>query len=319
MCAALLGFDPDAALALLSERKGAQSDTYEFAFNGGCAAIEKQDWKLAAHLLATSFDTASTIMEQEGFSDAEKASEMSLILTQQGFVAQAQGLRDEAVKRYLQVVDMKGADKTAVAVASANLAGLQEQHGLFDALKRLERARQNDVMELLSNEQRSAVLRALATVLLRLKRPDDARRALEEALAAAEQRGEGSGTIAAALAALLPREQGLQLLDRQSKLYEKASGNLVKEREGALVAAARGRLLFEGGDGMAAVAAIRAARESGAGARLLMQVLSQGPSEVALAAEQALREAATRSGSLLSGREVCFFFFAIFFLFEPWL
>jgi tetratricopeptide (TPR) repeat protein len=174
LSAALLGYDPDVALTLLAERKGAQSDTYEFAFNGACAAIEKRDWRLASHLLATAHDTATTILED--FPEAEKATELSQIVVQQGYVAQCAGNRDEAVKCYLKVVDWKLADKTAVAVASSNLVGLQGQHGLFDSLKRLERAKQQETYEGLTEEQRESVSLSYAIVLMRLNRTDQCRK-----------------------------------------------------------------------------------------------------------------------------------------------
>lgn len=239
LCAALLGYDADAALTLLGERRGAQSDTYEFAFNGACAAIEKRDWKLAAHLLATAHDTASAVL-QEGFSEAEKAAELSLIVVQQGFVAQRAGLNDEAIKRYSQLLEWKGSDKTAVAVASANLAQLQEQHGLFDSLRRLERARLPEVWDGLTEEQREAVGLAHAAVLLRLNRRDEARRLLEEM----PKRG---GLVRALLAELLPQPEALALLAQAAGDDEGGAG---------AAAVARARLLARAGDRAGALAAL---------------------------------------------------------------
>ncbi len=40
------------------------------------------------------------------------------------------------------MLEWRGAERAAAAVAAANSVPLQEQQGLFDLLKRLERARQ---------------------------------------------------------------------------------------------------------------------------------------------------------------------------------
>ncbi len=178
--AALALSDPDAALMLLAERKGAQSETYEFAYNGACAALEKKDYKLALHLLKSARETAETVLEENNFSEAERAAELSPIMAQLGFVQQQLGQRDAAVKCYTQVLEWKGADKTAVAVAASNMVVLQEQQGLFDSLKRLERARQADTYEQLTDEQRESVSFNHAVVLQRLNRTEQCLKALEE-------------------------------------------------------------------------------------------------------------------------------------------
>ncbi len=236
LCAALVSFDPGAALQLAASRKASQSDTYELAFNAACAAAEQGDWSAASVLLDAASDTAAAVLGEE-----EKAAELSIIRAQQGFVAQHMGLRDLAVKRYLEVTETKGSDKTAAAVAAANLVGLQEQHGLFDSLKRLERAKQSDVYDLLTEEQRESVSLNHAVVLLRLHKTNEARKALEEC----SKEFPKSGLPRVLLASLLPKDEALAVLEK--------AGN---DEAAAL---ARSKLLAERGDVEAALEALRKA------------------------------------------------------------
>ena len=171
----------EAALEVVADRRGLASDTYELAYNGGCAAAEKRDWATAMKLLSAARETAQTVLEEAGASEAEKAAELSPIVMQMGFVHQSCGRRDEAARCYGQVVEWKGADKAAAAVAASNLVALQEQgQGLFEALKRLERAKQADSYEALTEEQRESVSANYAAVLLRLHRTEQCNKAVDD-------------------------------------------------------------------------------------------------------------------------------------------
>ena len=166
------------ALSVLQEHGGAQSDTFEFAYNGACAAIEGHNFALAERLLQTARDTAETVLE--GADEEELARELTPISLQQGYVAHMQGRLDEAGKLYQETLDRRHGDKGAVAVAASNLVGLQEKHGLFEAVKRLEKARQSEIYETLTPEQRESISFNLAVVLVRLNRAEAADKVLEE-------------------------------------------------------------------------------------------------------------------------------------------
>jgi hypothetical protein len=60
------------------------------------------------------------------------------------------------------------------------MVALQEKKGLFDSVKRLERARQADTYDALTVEQRESLSFNLAIVLLRLNRSEQCQKVLEE-------------------------------------------------------------------------------------------------------------------------------------------
>ena len=264
--------------------QGTQSETYELAYNGGCAAAEKGDFRLALQLLAAARATAEAAAEEQGLSEAERAAELSPIAAQQGYVHQRLGQREEAARCYAQVLEWRGADRAAAAVAAANAVPLQEQQGLFESLKRLERARQPETQEQLGPEQREAVALGHAVLLARLGRTEPCLRALDEL----------ARDFPRCAAARVLRAQLLPGRDEALAQLEALAGDEAAGVAAARLHAAAGRL-------PAALAALRGIRGDWRGEALtLVLALARAlpPPEAAAALEEALRRTAGEAEKL---------------------
>lgn len=115
--------------------------SYELAYNTACVYIEDGDWAAAKKSLSVAQSLCSTLLKQEGLSDAEIADEASILRVQEAYLLQCQHDHEAALSLYNEVLHQKPSDPTVVAVADNNLIACRHaDEKVFDSLKRSNRA-----------------------------------------------------------------------------------------------------------------------------------------------------------------------------------
>jgi hypothetical protein len=269
MAALVLAGSPAEALAL----KADLGELYEVEYNGGCAAIGAKDWAGAKVHMEEAERLFRTVMESE----EDDTVGLAPILVQRAYVGHVTGDVAGAEQQYTNIVRERSADPASLAVAANNAAvatgqlalGKQQmlvrQHALhdgrpaaassddakeaernrnavlFDALKKMKATSGWDVDRKLTFQQRRAMARNRAVLLVQMGRLDACRVELDKLKAAFPD----DALVPLIEAALVARKKSPADAD---KLLAECS-----DRNTNVVRAARVRLAIEGGDAEAAV------------------------------------------------------------------
>lgn len=179
------------ALALKNEVDGG----YEIEYNAGCAAVAEKDWAGAERAIAD----AERLFREGMDAETDKARGLSPILVQRAYVGHVAGNVVEAEKEYAKVVRERCADAASLAVAANNAAVAKGQLALakqqmvvrqqgqqsaddaralvrernavlFDALKKMKATSGWDVERKLTFQQRRAMGRNRAVLLVQMGR-----------------------------------------------------------------------------------------------------------------------------------------------------
>eukprot|EP01116_Phalansterium_solitarium_P012259 TRINITY_DN28393_c0_g1_i1.p1 TRINITY_DN28393_c0_g1~~TRINITY_DN28393_c0_g1_i1.p1 ORF type:complete len:671 (-),score=327.00 TRINITY_DN28393_c0_g1_i1:85-2097(-) len=220
------------------------AETYEFAYNAACGAIEQGDLQTAAAHLQLALRVCQESLQAEGASDEEVNDELAIIQTQLAYVHQVRGNTDEALRLYNAVLKNKPSDESVTAVASNNVVAIKRDHGLFDSFNKLKQATSAHVEQKLSSQQKKVIGYNRCLLLLLMSKPEQCR----ELLHALEAQFSGWDALTMVEAALLVKEkksaQGEALL--QSFVNEHAA-----DSQRAQLSLAQ--LHLQGGDKKAAI------------------------------------------------------------------
>lgn len=154
---------------------GVESGSYELLFNQSCSAFKNGRPMDAMKLLEKTKETCSSIMAQEGASEAEADEEISVFLLQKAVVYHKLGFFEDASTLYAQVQD-KTSDDSINSVASANNSLVGGRHAWYEALKQVDHLlNTSSIVQRLTTEQVKQLELNRVILLLQLNKREQCR------------------------------------------------------------------------------------------------------------------------------------------------
>lgn len=335
MAALVLSGSPTEALAIKAE----VGEMYEVEYNSGCAAIGAKDWEGAAASMKEAERLYREVMEEDG-DGIDRA--LAPILVQRAYLGHVGGDVAEAEGQYSAIVRSRNADPASLAVAANNAAVAvgqlamgkrqqlllrQESTGqdragqdveaaerasnavLFDALKKMKATAGLEVERKLTYQQRRAMARNRAILLVQMGRLEACRAELDK-LRAAYPEDALISLIDAALVAKRSSSAAADALLRQSTdcdtdVVRAARVRLVADSGDAVSAAEMLESLFPGCAAALATAAtiLENGGEGDQAVSLLERVIESNPN-LASDAKRALAGTLLRSGKYQEAAKV---------------
>ncbi|XP_041476558.1 signal recognition particle subunit SRP72-like [Lytechinus variegatus] len=130
---------------------GLEDETWELSFNRACLLIGQGNYPEALAQLVQAEKLCREMMEE----DDDVEAELGIIYVQRAYVLQLQGMNDEAIKLYNQVVKARPSDIGLMAVASANIISLNKDQNVFDSKKKVKATMVSGLENKLTKGQKS--------------------------------------------------------------------------------------------------------------------------------------------------------------------
>ncbi|KFB40781.1 AGAP001939-PA-like protein [Anopheles sinensis] len=132
-------------------------DSYELAYNAGCALAGRQQYGEAERKLRTSEKMCREALEEDGASEEDIIDEITIIKVQLAYCLQMQGRVKEASALYADALRHKTNDAALTAVVSNNLVVINRDQNVFDSRKKMKVATSEQAEQKLTSRQRKTI------------------------------------------------------------------------------------------------------------------------------------------------------------------
>uniref|UniRef100_A0AAG5CXK1 Signal recognition particle subunit SRP72 n=1 Tax=Anopheles atroparvus TaxID=41427 RepID=A0AAG5CXK1_ANOAO len=132
-------------------------DTYELAYNAGCALAGRQQYGEAERKLRASEKMCREALEEDGASEEDVIDEITIIKVQLAYCLQMQGRVKEASALYADALRHKTNDVALTAVVSNNLVVINRDQNVFDSRKKMKVATSEQAEQKLTSRQRKTI------------------------------------------------------------------------------------------------------------------------------------------------------------------
>ena len=148
-----------------------EEETYELAFNVGCAFVQSLQFSEAVRFLKHSLELCYQSLEGE--SEDIIQDDSAIIRAQLAFCEQIQGNVAAARRGYLQILQHKVTDPVVESTVVNNLISLKKSREMFDSIKRIKKMLSSEVRSKLSPHQLAIALFNYGVLLAHTGQVDD--------------------------------------------------------------------------------------------------------------------------------------------------
>ncbi|XP_058116952.1 signal recognition particle subunit SRP72 [Anopheles ziemanni] len=132
-------------------------NSYELAYNAGCALAGRQQYGEAERKLRTSEKMCREALEEDGATEEDIIDEITIIKVQLAYCLQMQGRVKEASALYADALRHKTNDAALTAVVSNNLVVINRDQNVFDSRKKMKVATSEQAEQKLTSCQRKTI------------------------------------------------------------------------------------------------------------------------------------------------------------------